>query len=543
MKRACLLIVSLLVIRHCWSQESSPWTGSAPIMDTVPSSPAELSLRVTDPSLKSFARNDEVVDGGMQSFVLGEKIPVGPADHTPWARPLAGGPVRLTVISELGGNHDIAEIIRRLDCDITQVAVPPFGWFQEMHPEAYSGYFTTRALEALKKPADVLLITGAVRVLPPNVAQAVADKVEAGCGLVLTAGRVYGGGVTVKTAQDSAAAGFNSMHVWFHNPRKWPDPAEPADVKAVLDECERLGLKVIPANTLMPKTCKTFAEWKDKSLETGLFMQFRDHPALLAWDVIDEPGPGWEHEPDWKESNMKELHDACKAADPWRPAFINYYAWKPGYGFYGGLEANDIYSMDCYVLGGWYGERREPYRPFNKAMQIQVKLYEAIRADARRDGKPAHFWLHFYGGGDSYREPSVKENACQTWLALVHGFRMLSYFVYRPMSLDLWQSIEPLREEVTSLAPVFGTPELRGVVRSRNAALHCAAFRYAGSWYLVTVNGTDQAVQASLELSGPPGGSAEVLFEHRSVKTNGKSLADRWQPMERHVYRLRIGGK
>ena len=102
------------------------------------------------------------------------------------------------------------------------------------------------------------------------------------------------------------------MHVWFHSPVKWPDPADPALVKAVLEECHRLGLRVIPATTLMPSTCKTFAEWKEKAI--NLFMASRDEPAILAWDVIDEPGPGWQREPDWAESNMQELHDACKAA-------------------------------------------------------------------------------------------------------------------------------------------------------------------------------------------------------------------------------------
>lgn len=236
---------------------------------------------------------------------------------------------------------------------------------------------------------------------------------------------------------------------------------------------------------------------------------------------------------------MQELHDACKALDPWRPAFINYWTWKPGYGYYGGLSSTDIYSIDCYNLSGMCGcPVRNPYRTYEDAMLTQVKQYRDMSRDARRDGKPAHFWLHYYAGGDSYKEPSVKENVGQTWLALVHGFRMVSYFIYRPMSNDLWQSMKPLTAEIASLAPVFGTPELPGVVESGSPAIHCAAFRHDGDWYVITVNATDSVVEAKLVLSVLQRGTAEVLFECRKVRVQGAALADRWESAERHVYRM-----
>ncbi|OGV82677.1 MAG: hypothetical protein A3K19_32500 [Lentisphaerae bacterium RIFOXYB12_FULL_65_16] len=348
---------------------------------------------------------------------------------------------------------------------------------------------------------------------------------------------IGGGGATVDMVKDSASVGFNSIHVWFHNPRKWPDPADSAEVRAVLDECQKLGLSVIPANTVSPKTFATFAEWKVQSLAN--LTQFKDHPVMLAWDIIDEPSPSWARDPDWKESNLQELHDACKALDPWRPVFVNYWTWKPGYGYYGGLNSTDIYSIDCYNLSGMCGcPVRNPYRTYEDAMVSQVKQYRDMDRDARRDGKPAHFWLHYYAGGDSYKEPSVQENIGQTWLALVHGFRMVSYFIYRPMSNDLWQSMKPLTAEISSLAPVLGTPELPGVVASGSSAIHCAAFRHAGNWYVLTVNATDAAVDAKLALSVPTRGKADVLFEGRKVEVRGAALADRWEPAARHVYRI-----
>ena len=181
-----------LLAGRCWADEPSPWNGAAPLVEDAPSSPAELSARVTDPSIRSLAGSDETVDCGMQSFVFGEKIPIGPADHTPWARPLAGGPLRLTVISELIYNHDIAEIIRRLDCEPTHSVVSP-PCFRETFPEAFPGYFTSATLEAIKKAADVLVISPGVRTLSASIADAVEAKVKAGCGLVLLVGARVGG--------------------------------------------------------------------------------------------------------------------------------------------------------------------------------------------------------------------------------------------------------------------------------------------------------------------------------------------------------------
>jgi hypothetical protein len=363
---------------------------------------------------------------------------------------------------------------------------------------------------------------------------------DPGTGCLIVEGQPYlqlgvgGGGVKVETVRDTAAAGLNSMHVWFHSPVKWPDPADPGQVRGVLDECRRLGIRVISACTLSPSTCQTFAEWKTKAMD--IFAQTRDHPAMLAWDIIDEPGPNWARDPDWTEGNLQELHDACKVMDPYRPAFVNYYAWKPGYGFYGGLNSTDIYSADCYFLGNWYGGR-EPWRTATKSLALQTKMYDTMYADAHRDGKPCHFWLHFYGGDDSYREPSIAENNAQTWLAFIHGFRMVSYFVYRPMSLDLWHSVKPLVAEITSLTNVFGTPPLPGVVQSADPAIHCAAFRCQGAWYFVTCNATEQPVTTQLRLWGPPGGQASVLFEKRTVHS-GAILRDTWGPLQRHVYKL-----
>jgi hypothetical protein len=164
------------------------------VLDDLPAMPAELQLRVTDPRLANFLRDGELITGGMQAFVLGQTIPLGPAMHTPWARPLPGGPLRITVLDELCYNHDIAEIERRLDCRVIHASVPHGYYWARTHPDAITNYFSAAALEALQQPADVIIVSTAARVLPGAVAEAVAAKVEAGSGLVLIAGGRYAGG-------------------------------------------------------------------------------------------------------------------------------------------------------------------------------------------------------------------------------------------------------------------------------------------------------------------------------------------------------------
>ena len=127
-------------------------------------------------------------------MALGQTVPLGPAPHTPWARPLRGGPLRIVVISPTGTSFDTAEVERRLDCIVRHVHLPDQYDLGKRHPEALEGFFSREALKVLAEPSDVILADPGVRLLAEPVARAILQKVQRGCGLVLLTVARWGGG-------------------------------------------------------------------------------------------------------------------------------------------------------------------------------------------------------------------------------------------------------------------------------------------------------------------------------------------------------------
>lgn len=167
-----------------------------PVLNGIPTTWADFERRAHgDASLVKLVRNGESLNGVMQTLLTGETLPLGPAPHIPWARPLPGGPLRLTVFSVVNNNYDIAELERRIDCRIRHIrSVPQYGWPRDV-PEVFAGYLSDRALETLAKPADVILVDQSIRLLRPEVSDALLRKVrEEGCGLVVFGGARLGGG-------------------------------------------------------------------------------------------------------------------------------------------------------------------------------------------------------------------------------------------------------------------------------------------------------------------------------------------------------------
>lgn len=198
MRARLLTLVALLVLTGLTvSGAAAPGelVPGVPILDRAPSSPAELRAALSAyPELAAFSRDGEVIDTGLQAMVYGEDFPVGPAPATPWAKPLPGGPLKLVMIGQTNNCYDLAEVQRRLDCQVRFVHLPDQYYFAKAYPEALAGYYSTQALKALEPEADVILADSLVRVLSPAVAEAIARKVEAGCGLVINPVARWGGG-------------------------------------------------------------------------------------------------------------------------------------------------------------------------------------------------------------------------------------------------------------------------------------------------------------------------------------------------------------
>ena len=84
-----------------------------PVLDELPATTAEFKRRVRDfPSLTSIAAEGSGIYAGRTQLLLGDRIPIGPAPHTPWAKPLPAGKLNVIAVSTIHSNYDLPEIER-----------------------------------------------------------------------------------------------------------------------------------------------------------------------------------------------------------------------------------------------------------------------------------------------------------------------------------------------------------------------------------------------------------------------------------------------
>jgi hypothetical protein len=320
---------------------------------------------------------------------------------------------------------------------------------------------------------------------------------------------------------DIASHGCDSVNIIFNSARQKDE-----EVKEALDLCQSLGLKVI--FWMGYDSSKGYAPCRQSAVRWA--EMFKDHPALVAWKMIDEP-EGWWQGKVGTEADLLDLYLAIKKADPYHPVFTNHCgSWKRGYGQYGGLESTDVYSFDRYPIGRTL-----------KAMDQIVQVVDDMAYDGARDGKPVAFWCQLYGSYDSPREPTPEENVCQTYLCLIHKARMIFYFVYKPMYPKLYDGLKPLGDEVRRLTPILVHAERADGITANSPSIHFCYAPYEKKRYIIAVNATDQKVRNTFWFAPPQpirAGTVQVLFENRKFDWDGKGLKDTFAPYERHVYEM-----
>ncbi|MDD2710708.1 MAG: hypothetical protein PHV34_22235 [Verrucomicrobiae bacterium] len=344
----------------------------------------------------------------------------------------------------------------------------------------------------------------------------------------------FGLGVETEVKQsvwkDIAAHGFNTA--CYHR----------RNFTAVeLDHVWKEGLRV---------ECWMVEDWKKsladlKSYYLRQVSGLKNHPAVLAWYQMDEPSfVSWEHAGK-KESDLAVLQQTIKEVDPYHPSFLNYCAsWRIGYGDYGGLAGTEILSRDEYPLdySAWRRDADVAEALTSWAFQISQ-----MRFDGERSGKPVRQWIQMSQVmGDSpcfLREVTPAEEKCMTYLALIYGTRVLTYYVHKPMSIALWDSFIPLSKEIESLTPILTGDDLSGeAIGVDNPNIHFLLKIYKGKKYLICVNLSEAPVAVTFKLNRDFFGSegkVNMLFGRKRLDYLDYTIKDDFGGLEAKVYQMR----
>jgi len=212
--RLCLCFVSLALM--------VAWPGGTPLgaaergpeeslaWDVPGDVPQMMAACKEIPSLYQFSRNGYLgIECGYQAILLGDRIPIAPAQHVPWAKPYARGTLKVLAITMFGNapadTKQVAQVARELDCEMRFVLIAhvPVGMKWGLDDAYRLGYLAEQAREALKRDYDVILLALgsysprhgyplATSIFPDDVYQTILKKVKAGTGLVFVGSNMGG---------------------------------------------------------------------------------------------------------------------------------------------------------------------------------------------------------------------------------------------------------------------------------------------------------------------------------------------------------------
>ena len=298
----------------------------------------------------------------------------------------------------------------------------------------------------------------------------------------------------------AAAAGFNSVCIQVRAALTLER------LREMFDRCAAIGLRIIP--------------WLDKHLSqaqcTEIVTALRDHPALLCWYVIDEPGGRWF---DQARARLK----MAKTLDPSRPAFVNYMPYR--------LEnqIGDIYSTDVYPI---------PDRPPRDAVDAVAHM----KAAAEKEQKPVWMWLQGTGyAHEIRREPSPRELSCMLYGSLIAGARGIYYFAQVPRTKECFAEMRALCVEVEALTPALYSLETAPELHCDQSGIMCAAYTLGREIWVLAVNMDEVPREARFSLPRTEANTTvSVMFEGRRLEAAANSWRDTFGCYERHVYRLAL---
>ncbi|MGC9317578.1 MAG: hypothetical protein ACP5KN_06015 [Armatimonadota bacterium] len=327
-----------------------------------------------------------------------------------------------------------------------------------------------------------------------------------------------------------AANGFNQLHLWsgFYQQQETSNArmprVDPAALTQILDAAHAAGMTVtvnlshwLSINHFHSERFHRPGVSDEEIIEGALeaVRVAREHPAVLTWHLIDEPNPAY-CTPEW----IARIYRAVRQEDPYHPAEIN--VCVSGANMLSFLDGSDLMSIDIYPVPT---QHIGVIAPNTRVMRLGGGW------------RPIRWWIQSFA---RVREPTAAEELCMAYQAIAEGTRFVLFYNYRPSSYAAWAGLGQIADEIRALRPalIAEREDLPGVDGDGGrvvASLH----RAEEAVWIIAVNRDTTPVAAQLNLPLEcMDREAEVLFEDRRVRCEGRLLRDRFAPMARHVYRV-----
>jgi len=321
-------------------------------------------------------------------------------------------------------------------------------------------------------------------------------------------------------AEEESLYGFNMISPYWSR-RTARTPEDMAKVKDLMDRCASVGVKV---NYHLEAACVNL---KGQALEDVIKPEieaFRDHPALLAWYIADEP----EYH-NVTSDQLQAVYQLVKKLDPYHPICVCIADLKYMPRF---TPSMDFIMSDAYPI---------PHQPVTRV------AYSMDRArQGTNNAMPVWDIPQVFGGGEFwFREPTSKEVRVMTYLSLIHGATGIENFVRRPPlgnpnSIVLWNECRNLAMELSQLAPAILSHEPNPKVTSDQQTVQARAFLDRGMLYVLAANTVNQPATMQLKIDGGYTGKANAIFERRDIDVSGGVIKDMIDGMSTRIYTIPV---
>ena len=289
------------------------------------------------------------------------------------------------------------------------------------------------------------------------------------------------------------------------------------DRKAYMDRCAELGMKVhynllsVSGGGGVSSKIDGLTNSRKRELLINEINSFKDHPALLAWYIADEPN-GNKISPD----SLVKIYKLIKEIDPWHPVSVVFMA--PFLSSVKYADAMDIVMADPYPV---------PEFPVTMVGNVASQLVKAFEGQ-----KPVWIVPQAFGGGELWRrEPTLQEIRSMTYQAIINGARGIQYFVRQglnlfPKSTGTWNECGRMAVEIAELTPWLLSDEENMPVTAGSSDIIAKSYIHEGRMLILGVNKTNAPIRASFSIPRSFKGEVNVIFENRIVTMNGGSFSD-----------------
>jgi len=334
-------------------------------------------------------------------------------------------------------------------------------------------------------------------------------------------------------------AGFNLVHMYTFEGSQDDEKA-----REYLDAAQRNGLRVFLGFDRGNYSSRGLVQgnWEHVVRRLGAL---RDHPALLAWYLFDEPDLGHQYVSPLR---LREVYELVHGLDPYHPVIVTFAMDNsvPRYPRCYDVHWTQVYGGTDYVRSRMMSHRED--LP-GGALAAILTCNDRKQSDATRRGQPAD---------DAAFTPTLAKFRADVAMALALRSSGLSWWWYGDKRRSwltasdvpqAWEGLTTAVAEIHEIEPLLTAEgdEIEATLASdAEDATFAVRARKVGERVLVIValGGQEGAAAVPFAVTVPAlrgATKATVLFEDRRVEITDGVLRDTVQPVGRHFYLVATG--